>query len=356
MAEQYAGDKAGMPGLEKRWQEDDTDFKVLESPCASCTFFKEGETEECQVYTPLPWDIFTGKLECPDYRRKSEKGVLEYKAVGNKKEILEYTFLPEEASRQVHNHEALAIWGYDGKTPVCCGVFTQKDLGNQTAVVLQYLCTSEAYRSQGMTRKLMEYAAELFERQEIAGILAFSQGEESSPEGKKMQDAFLQALGFEEYIRQYQVIEYPYSALDSDKLQPFLKKRDGHLCSLDIATRSRLLQINRKMERRLLYYFSDDTVSPDSLAYVENGAVLGAVILDERENYQLCIRYLYVHPDATDKTILLKLLGAVLAKQKERKEEGNILIFAPEERISRLMEYFFGEPSKRYDRTMYLMQ
>ena len=279
---------------------------------------------------------------------------MEYVAIGDKEEILDYEFLPAEARRQVKNHEALAVWAYDELTPVCCAVFTQKDIRNQMAVVLQYICTDEAYRNQGMARKLMEYSRELFKTKNISTAIAFTQGDEEDDPDKQEQDRLMKALGFVESIKAYQSLEYRGEVLDSDKLRPFMKGMDQHFVSLDAKMRRTLLRMDGQMETRLLYYFSDDTVQPESIAYVEGDSVRGAIILDEREEYRLCIRYLYIDPKFTDKTILLKLLAGVTSHNTRSGAQGNVLIIAPEERIAKLMEFFFGEPDKRYYRTMYL--
>lgn len=275
--------------------------------------------------------------------------------IGDKDEILGYDFLPEEALRQVRNHESLAIWSYDDKKPVCCAVFTRKAISEQTAAVLQYIVTGEPYRKRGKARELINYSIQLLERRDVSMIFAFSQGDEPEAPDKREQDQFLKSIGFEEHIRAYQVLEYREEVLASEKLQPFMNIPSKHIIALTSQMRRRLLQMDRKMEKRLQYYFSDDTVSADSLAYVESESVRGAVILDDRTDYRMCIRYLYIDPQLSDKTIILKLLAAVASQKTSSTAHGNILIFAPEDRIGRLMEYFFGEPDKRYYRTMYSM-
>ncbi len=164
--------------------------------------------------------------------------------IGNKDEILEYDFLPEEALRQVRNHEALAVWSYDDKIPVCCAVFTRKDVREQTAVVLQYIGTAEPYRRRGKARELMDYSIELLEQRRVSMIFAFSQGDEPEAPDKREQDQFLKAIGFEEHISAYQMLEYREEVLTSDKLRPFMDIPSKHIMALTSQTRQRLLRMD----------------------------------------------------------------------------------------------------------------
>ena len=60
----------------------------------------------------------------------------------------------------------------------------------------------------------------------------------------------------------------------------------------------------------------------NSLVYMPDRKVEGAVILQKKSGYQMCIRYLYVSPECQDKTILLRLLAIVLGDGKTGREEA----------------------------------
>lgn len=281
---------------------------------------------------------------------------MEYIAISDKEEILTYKFLPPEVIRQVQNHDALATWSYYKTTPVSCAIFTQKDIGGQIAVVLQFIGTAVKYRHQGMARRLLNYTMEMLKEQEVVAALTFSQGEYPDDPRKKEQDQFLQAIGFKTRIEAYRMLEYKEQVLNSDKLKPYMNTPSNHLHILTPELQKILLKNDPQMETRLLYYLSDPTASPHSLVYVNGNSVQGAVILDDLPDYRMCIRYLYINPKAADKTILMKLLAGIASRISSEKKEGNILVIAPEERIERLMEYIFGKPNRQYHKTMYILQ
>lgn len=281
---------------------------------------------------------------------------MEYIVISEKSELLSYRFLSEEVLYQIEKYEAIAVWSYDETVPICCAIFTHKDIRYHDAAILQYIGTDVPYRRQGMAGRLLQYAVELLKDHGIITFLACSETNDSYLGDKNMQDHFLKALGFKEQIKDYHVLEYEAAALEHNKLRSFMNASSVHICALTPQLRRSLLRINDQIELRLLYYLSDETISPDSLVYLYGNTVQAAVILDERTNYRLCIQYIYLDSKVSDKTILLQLLASVISQNLSTRDMGNILIHAPEDRIRQLMTYFFGKPERQYDRTMYLLQ
>lgn len=297
MAEQQKQDQSEkeeprMLTLEERWQMDEemqkdgaSNYEVFISQCKSCRFAEEDTLETCQKYQRIPWGIMTAQFRCPHCRRSKEhKPQLTYLSIGDKAEILEYKFLPEEAVWQISKYPALAVWAYDENNPVCSAVFTQEADEEGILVVLQYICTLEEYQNLGAAADLMRYAQKLF---------------------------------------------------------------------ADAGVKRLVLSEDQSIPPELKACLRDDGISDNSLVYVPDRKLEGAVILEKRDGYQMCIRYLYISPDCREKTILLRLLAKVFANRKNWSGKGTVLICARESRIGKLVEYLFGEPDTRIEKRMY---
>lgn len=339
--------------LEERWQMDEemqkdgvSNYQVFTPQCESCRFAKEDTRETCQKYQNIPWEIMTVQIRCPHYRRSKEhKPQLTYMSIGDRAEILEYKFLPEEALRQISKYPALAVWAYDESNPVCSAVFTQESDGEGILVVLQYICTLEEYQNLGAAAELMQYAQKLFADAGVKRLAAFTEQEEMA--------SFFQAIDWKQESCDWQNLEYLPKRVMTEQLKPFTEGTVDGIFSLSPEVRRLILSEDQSIPPELKACLCDDGISDNSLVYVPDRKIEGAVILEKRDGYQMCIRYLYISPDCREKTILLRLLAKVFANRKNWSGKGTVLICARENRIGKLAEYLFGESDTRIEKRMY---
>ena len=174
---------------------------------------------------------------------------------------------------------------------------------------------------------------------------------EAKPEQKLSR--FFQALDWEESSCEAQSLEYMPKSMMSEKVKSFATGNREGILSLSEETRRRILSENPGLVPELKEYLKDGAISANSLVYMPDRKVEGAVILQKKSGYQMCIRYLYVSPECQDKTILLRLLAIVLGNRENWSGRGNVLIHEPEAKTAKLVEYLFGEPYKRLNRKKY---
>ena len=337
----------------ERWQMDEemqkdgeSNYRVFTPQCKSCRFAEEDTLEACQKYQNIPWEIMTAQFRCPYYRRSKEhKPQLTCMSIGDKTEILEYKFLPEEAVRQISKYPALAVWAYDESTPVCGAVFTQESDDEGILVVLQYICTLEEYQNLGAASELMRYAQKLFADAGVKRLAAFTEQEELA--------SFFKAIDWMQEPCGWQNLEYAPKRVMTEQLKAFTEGTADGIFSLSPEVRRLVLSEDQSIPPELKACLRDDGISENSLVYVPDRKIEGAVILEKRDGYQMCIRYLYISPDCREKTILLRLLAKVFANRKNWSGKGSVLIYARESRIEKLAEYLFGEPDTRIKKQMY---
>ena len=174
---------------------------------------------------------------------------------------------------------------------------------------------------------------------------------EAKPEQKLSR--FFQALDWKESSCEAQSLEYMPKSMMSEKVKRFATGNRAGILSLSEETRRRILSENPGLVPELKEYLKEGAISPNSLVYMPDRKVEGAVILQKKNGYQMCIRYLYVSPECQDKTILLRLLAIVLGNRENWSGRGNVLIHEPEAKTAKLVEYLFGEPYKRLNRKKY---
>ena len=354
--------------LEERWQMDEemqkeygNNYLLFEPQCRSCRFAKEGTTESCQKYDEIPWEILTVQKRCPHCRKpKDQKPQIHFFVAEDRQEILEYDFWPEEELRRAQRFPVLAVWAYDGDEPVCGAVFTRESDAEGVLVVLQYIYTLENFRELGIASDVMKYAEKLFVESGTGRMAVFLNEEEkeekedeteAKPEQKLSR--FFQALDWEESSCEAQSLEYMPKSMMSEKVKSFATGNREGILSLSEETRRRILSENPGLVPELKEYLKDGAISANSLVYMPDRKVEGAVILQKKSGYQMCIRYLYVSPECQGKTILLRLLAIVLGNRENWSGRGNVLIHEPEAKTAKLVEYLFGEPYKRLNRKKY---
>lgn len=346
-------DKSPSVTMEERWLFDEQmqrtyggNYQILQPQCSNCRFAIEGKHEECQKYPAIPWDIMTVQLPCPYYRRpKDRKPQIRCITVVEKKEILEYDFLPEAARFYAKKYPALAVWAYVGKEPVCGAVFTKEFDNHGALAVLQYVYTLEAYRNLGVAADVIKYAEKVCQQSKVEHMAVFLEEEQLEP--------FFIAIGWEQEPCDYQKLEYFPQSVMSEHLKAFVADSKEGVLRLTPDVRRILLLKNQRIPLELKECLKDDGVSENSLIYAPNDQLEGAVILEKKTGYQMHIRFLFMNPECSDKTILLRLLAAVFGNRENWSGSGNVLISVSEQKTAKLINYLFGKPNKQVSKRRY---
>ncbi len=264
------------------------------------------------------------------------------------------SFLPDSVQKNFSEGRGWLMIGQDEQGEILTvGAFQIKP-EEPTIMELAYIFTMPDYREEGYALGLINAAGEIFAQNGITTISCLPMGEyEEIVEFTH----FLLLCDFTPVLLDAHLYQYELSNLLKNKmLEPFFQTSSNHYRRL---TRSEMKyyidRTEQKLPQRFYKELLQDCDPEKSIFAIENGELMGAILLGERRNDRTELLNVYVNPDWKQKQQILIMLAQIL--KEIRKELNEIDIAIDDERVRSLLLHVLGNPVKdfwvqRYERAL----